>query len=158
MSKERIGVLFVCLGNICRSPTAHGVMLNRIEQAGLSDKLFIDSCGTGSWHVGSPPDERTVKTAKQFGYDLSPLRARKLSASDFSDFDYILAMDARNLADVIKNAPGNYSGTIKLFLDYAKEIDETEVPDPYYGGEEGFLRVINMIEKACDGLIEELSC
>ncbi len=149
-------VLFVCLGNICRSPTAQGVFEKMLADRGLSDKVLVDSCGTGGWHVGSPPDERTVKTAKEYGYDLSHLRARKFAAEDFGKFDYILAMDARNLADVIKHVPRDYQGTIKLFLDYAKDVEVTEVPDPYYGGSEGFTRVIKLIENACQGLIDEI--
>ena len=148
-------VLFVCLGNICRSPTAEGVMRKKLEDAGLSSEIEVDSCGTGAWHVGNPPDDRTISTAKEYGYDLSALRARKLSANDYLKFDHILAMDTRNLADVIKNAPADYKGQIKLFLDYG-DSDELEVPDPYYGGAAGFLRVIQLIETACDGLIAEI--
>ncbi|NRA41818.1 MAG: low molecular weight phosphotyrosine protein phosphatase [Pseudomonadales bacterium] len=147
-------VLFVCLGNICRSPTAEGVMRKKLQQAGLSDTIKVDSCGTGSWHVGSSPDERTISMAEQYGYDLSELRARKLSANDYLRFDYILAMDTRNLADVIKTAPADFQGEIKLLLDFAPG-DELEVPDPYFGGESGFLRVIQLIEAACDGFISQ---
>ena len=150
-------VLFVCLGNICRSPTAHGVFEKMLKDKGLDGEVEVDSCGTGGWHIGSPPDERTVKTAQQFGYDLSHLRARKFAAEDFNKFDYILAMDARNLADVIKHVPNDYVGNIQLFLDYAKGVEVTEVPDPYYGGSDGFTRVIELIENACQGLINELA-
>jgi protein-tyrosine phosphatase len=149
-------ILFVCLGNICRSPTAHGVLLKKAELAGLKDQIEVDSCGTGSWHIGQPPDERTVEAAEARGYDLSELRARRLNASDYKNFDYILAMDTRNLADVIKNAPSDYSGKIKLFLDYAPHFNMTEVPDPYYGGQDGFERVLELIEAACDGLLDEI--
>lgn len=151
-----VKVLFVCLGNICRSPTAHGIFEKMVISAGLQDKIGVDSCGTGSWHVGQPPDERTLKTARERGYDISHLRARKLAAEDFDRFDYILSMDTRNLADVIKKAPADYKGQIKLLLDFSKERNVLEVPDPYYGGDEGFDRIFNMIESACECLLDEL--
>ena len=148
-------VLLVCLGNICRSPTAHGILSHKLKQQGVN--ALVDSCGTGAWHAGSPPDDRAIKVAQSKGYDLSSLRARQLKKNDFDQFDYILAMDARNLADVIKVAPSNYSGVIGLFLDYAKHLDMTEVPDPYYGGSDSFHRVIEMLEQAADGLIENMA-
>ena len=151
-----VRVLFVCLGNICRSPTAQGVFEKLIADEGLQHMVEIDSCGTGAWHIGEPPDERTQKAAKQRGYDLSHLRARKLVDEDFQRFDYILSMDTRNLADVIKRAPYDYGGVIKLFLDYSEERNIIEVPDPYYGGDEGFERVFNIVEGACHGLLKEL--
>lgn len=151
-----VRVLFVCLGNICRSPTAHGVFEKLVKDAGLQHLIEIDSCGTGAWHVGEAPDERTQKKAKDKGYDLSYLRARKLNKEDFEKFDYILSMDTRNLADVIKKAPATYNGTIKLFLDYSQERNILEVPDPFYGDDETFERVFNLVESTCKGLMQEL--
>ena len=148
-------ILLVCLGNICRSPTAQGVLESKLRAH--HSTVVVDSCGTGAWHVGSPPDQRSIDAAQSAGYDLSTLRARQLCDADFVIFDTILAMDARNLADVIKIMPRNYSGTIGLFLDYAKDVEVTEVPDPYHGGIEGFQRVISLAEKASDGLIQQLA-
>ncbi len=150
-------VLFVCLGNICRSPTAQGVFQKIIDDNGLNDRLMVDSCGTGAWHIGNPPDDRTISAAAARGYDLSHLRARKLCAADFETFDYILAMDTRNLADVIKNTPDNYPGRIQLLLDYHEDDNILEVPDPYYGNGEGFERVFTLIESACQSLVKELA-
>ncbi len=147
-------VLFVCLGNICRSPTAQGIFEAKLKQQKL--QIEVDSCGTGAWHVGESPDARSVAAAKIAGYDLSHLKARQLCEQDFEQYDYILAMDARNLADVIKMAPRGYSGTVSLLLDYAQDVDMTEVPDPYHGGDDGFQRVIELVEQASDGLIKQL--
>ncbi len=151
-----IKVLFVCLGNICRSPTAHGVFQQMINDAEMSDRIHVDSCGTGSWHIGHSPDERMQKTAAEKGYDLSQLVARRLSPEDFDRFDYILAMDTRNLADIIKQAPMSYTGRIQLFMDYSEEKKILEVPDPYYGGEQGFTHVVTLIEGGCQGLFDEV--
>ena len=153
---DKTRVLFVCLGNICRSPTAHAVFEEKVKQAGLSHRVQVDSCGTGSWHIGQPPDDRTQKAAAKRGYDLSHLRARRLEHDDFSQYDYILAMDTRNLADVIKKAPMDFSGRIQLFLDYSADKNVLEVPDPYYGQQDGFERVLNLIEEASDGLIKAI--
>ena len=153
---KKTSVLFVCLGNICRSPTAHGVFETLVSQAGLDQHVHIDSCGTGSWHIGQPPDDRTQKAALQRGYDLSRLRARRLEEADFKRFDYILAMDTRNLADAIKVATSNYNGRIQLFMDYAPEESVLEVPDPYYGDEDGFERVLHLIETASKGLLNRI--
>jgi protein-tyrosine phosphatase len=149
-------ILFVCLGNICRSPTAHGILQSKINALGLSGDIQIDSCGTGAWHVGQGPDERAVLAAAKRGYDLSALRARRLSSEDFQECDYILAMDARNLADIMKIMPKEFAGKLKLFLDYAQHFNMTEVPDPYHDGPDGFERVLDMLEAACDGLLIEL--
>lgn len=151
-----INVLFVCLGNICRSPTAHGVFEHMLKQQGLEQYIGVDSCGTGAWHIGQPPDERTLKVAQNRGYDFSHLRARRIGADDFDRFHYILAMDARNLADVIRKAPAGYSGKIQLFLDYHPEKNLLEVPDPYYGGQEGFERVFSLVESTCQNLLAEI--
>lgn len=156
MSNARVNILFVCLGNICRSPTAHGVFIKKLQDAELSDLIHVDSCGTGSWHVGAEPDQRTQAAAMARGYDLSDLRARKFEDQDFGQYDYILAMDVRNLADVIKDAPYDYDGKLQLFLDYSDVEHLSEVPDPYYGGRDGFDRVLSLIESASEGLVKHL--
>lgn len=149
-------VLFVCLGNICRSPTAQAVFEVKAKEAGLDHLLEIDSCGTGSWHIGQEPDERTQKAAMQRGYDMSHLRARRLMPDDFYRFDYILAMDTRNLADVMKKSPEDFKGRVQLLLDYSADKKLLEVPDPYYGEQDGFERVLALVESACDGLLETI--
>lgn len=149
-------VLFVCLGNICRSPTAHGVFAALVERAGLAASIEVDSCGTGGWHVGEPPDGRATVEAGARGYDLRHLRARQLQADDFHRFDYILAMDASNLADLRAARPTGCSGHLGLFLEFAPGRRETEVPDPYYGGDEGFAHVLDLVEEASQGLLREI--
>lgn len=150
------GVLFVCLGNICRSPTAHGVFASQVAGAGLSNSIAVDSCGTGAWHVGEPPDARATAAAALRNYDLSALRARQLSAEDFERFDYILAMDRQNMSDVRALAPAGFRGQIKLLLDYAPQADLREVPDPYYGDGSGFDHVLDLVEMACVSLLQEI--
>lgn len=148
-------VLFVCLGNICRSPTAEGVLRHKVRAAGLEDRIEIDSAGTGDWHVGKAPDARTRATALRRGYDLSSLRARQVSLADFSRYDLILAMDNANLRDLKHLRGSGGKAELDLFLRrYELEIDE--VPDPYYGGEDGFERVLDLVERACDGLLTEV--
>lgn len=149
-------VLFVCLGNICRSPTAHAVFSHQVEAAGLKDRIFIDSAGTGSWHVGEPPDARATATAMLRGYDLSPLRARQVTESDFTSFDYILAMDHSNLVQLEHMRPKDYRGHLGLFLDFHPQPPLREVPDPYYGGEDGFEEVLDLVEAAGLGLLDRL--
>ncbi len=151
-----LGVLFVCLGNICRSPTAHGIFQHRVDRHGLGDRIVVDSCGTGDWHIGHAPDPRSAAAALRRGYDLSELRARQVASDDFLRFDYILAMDAANLRDLQQLRPRDFGGRLDLFLDYARDVDEREVPDPYYGGAEGFDRVLDLVENAADGLLERL--
>lgn len=153
---EKTGVLFVCLGNICRSPTAHAIFQAMVERHGLQQRVMVDSCGTGSWHIGQPPDPRMQRTAARWGYDLSPLRARRLAAEDFGRFQHILTMDTRNMAEVMKKAPNDFAGEIRLLLDYSGEKNVLEVPDPYYGGDDGFERVVTLIESACQGLVDHL--
>jgi low molecular weight protein-tyrosine phosphatase len=163
MSKPPVtSVLFVCLGNICRSPTAHGVFETLRDQRALSHSIEVDSCGTGAWHVGEPPDRRATAEARKRGYDLSHLRARQVEAADFDRFHYILAMDRQNLADLQSMCPVDYAGHLGLFLPFAgapaavaDEIPD-EVPDPYYGGDEGFARVLDMVERASEGLLREI--
>jgi len=147
-------ILFVCLGNICRSPSAEAVFTQKAKEAGL-EHLKIDGAGTGSWHIGSPPDKRATAHAKRRGYDLSVLRARAVCADDFHEFDLILAMDQSNLSDLKGMAPVGSLAKIELFLDY--EPSQTrEVPDPYYGGDNGFEEVLDLVERASDGLIKSL--
>jgi protein-tyrosine phosphatase len=156
-NSETTRVLFVCLGNICRSPTAHGVMLQRLEEKQLHDRMAVDSCGTGGWHTGESPDRRATAAARKRGYDLSGLRARQVVPEDFRHFDYILAMDRANLSELQALRPPEFAGHLGLFLDFAPGSDIDEVPDPYYGGGDGFARVLDLIERACDGLLEALA-
>lgn len=149
-------ILFVCLGNICRSPTAEAVFRALARQRGWDQQLHIDSCGTGGWHAGQAPDPRAVAAAAERGYDLTPLRARQLQWQDFFDFDRILVMDQANLEDVRRAAPLDYSGEIALFLDYAPGQPVREVPDPYHGREDGFARVLDLVEAASEGLLQDL--
>ncbi|MDN6858291.1 low molecular weight protein-tyrosine-phosphatase [Pseudomonas sp. CAN2814] len=147
-------VLFVCLGNICRSPTAEGVFRHKVRAAGLEERIEIDSAGTGDWHVGKAPDARTRAAALRRGYDLSGLRARQVSVADFSRYDLVLAMDNANLRDLKRLRGSSGQAELDLFLRrYELELDE--VPDPYYGGEDGFEQVLDLVERACDGLLAE---
>lgn len=151
-----VNVLFVCLGNICRSPTAHGVFQKLVDDAGFSEKIFVDSAGTSGWHIGEPPDKRASAAALKRGYNLSALRGRQLTQSDFADFNYILAMDSDNLANIKALRPANYNGEVDLLLNYAKNSSITEVPDPYYGGSQGFEHVLDLVEDACRSLLEDI--
>lgn len=153
---KKSSILFVCMGNICRSPTAEGVLRARAVAAGLADMLLIDSAGTHAYHVGAPPDLRSQEFAAQRGIDLSGQRARLVRAQDFVQFDLVLAMDRDNLAALQAACPPEYSHKLALFMQYAKHSSATEVPDPYYGGERGFDIVLDYIEDASDGLIEAL--
>lgn len=155
MKKTR--VLFVCLGNICRSPTAEGVFRKLVHDRGLAEHISIDSAGTAAWHVGSSPDSRTIQAAAERGYDLKSLRGRQAIANDFLDFDYVLAMDESNLANLQDIAPVSHQAKFGLFLDYARNFDEREVPDPYYGGAQGFELVLDLIEDASEGLLDEIT-
>jgi protein-tyrosine phosphatase len=152
-NKQKISVLFVCLGNICRSPTAEGVFAHKAKSLGLDFK--IDSAGTAGYHHGAAPDKRSQDVAKARGYNLSRLKCRKVSEQDFLDFDYIIAMDEANVRDLKRKCPEEYQYKIHLFLDFANsEFDE--VPDPYYGGKRGFELVLDLIEDASDGLLQRL--
>ena len=151
-----VGVLFVCLGNICRSPTAHGVFETLLEQGGWSDLVEVDSCGTGDWHVGGAPDGRATQEAKERVYDLSGQRARQVQREDFLRFDYILAMDKSNLSELRALCPQSYAGRLGLFLEFADGTEHLEVPDPYYGGADGFTQVLDLVELAGRGLLREI--
>lgn len=157
MSVKTIKVLFVCLGNICRSPTAHGVFQYQVNQQGLNKIIEVDSAGTAGWHIGEAPDQRATRTAKQRGYDLSTLRARQVSEADFHRFDYILAMDKANLSELEALQPEDFQGELRLLLDFSDaSVEHAEVPDPYYGSGDGFERVLDMVENACDGLLNSI--
>ncbi|MCU1720819.1 low molecular weight protein-tyrosine-phosphatase [Pseudomonas sp. 5P_5.1_Bac1] len=148
-------VLFVCLGNICRSPTAEGVLRHQLTEAGLADVIEVASAGTGDWHVGKQPDSRTRRAAQLRGYDLSSQRAQQVRVEHFNEYDLILAMDKSNLANLKSLRPGHATAELDLFLRrYDGAIDE--VPDPYYGGEQGFEQVLDLIEAACRRLVIEL--
>lgn len=152
----RTRVLFVCMGNICRSPTAEGVFRHVAEQADLLAHVDIDSAGTIAHHAGEPPDRRATAAAKQRGIDLTGQRARQVRDDDFAAFDHILAMDRDNLADLERRCPDEHKGKLRLFLPLAAGLDTDEVPDPYYGGDEGFERVLDLIEAAARALVDEL--
>lgn len=155
MSYQSQSVLFVCLGNICRSPTAHAVFRQKVQDTKLS--IEIDSAGTAGYHEGAKPDKRSIKHGKKRGYDFSNLAARAVKSSDFEHYDYILAMDAQNYKDLMKKCPSDFQHKVHLFLDFANNYpNQNEVPDPYYGGEKGFEFVLDLVEDASDGLIKHL--
>jgi len=151
-----VKVLFVCMGNICRSPTAEGVFRHKVEQANLSNQISIDSAGTHAYHVGNPPDGRATDAALKRDIDLSSQRARRVNANDFTEFDYVIAMDESNKDDLLSICPAGYEDRIHLFLDFG-DSDATEVPDPYYGQGRGFEIVLNLVENASEGLLKQLS-
>ena len=154
-NKQQTNILFVCMGNICRSPTAEGVFAHFVKEAGLDGRVKIDSAGTHAYHVGEPPDRRARAAAERRGYTLEHIRARRVDARDFERFDYVIAMDRDNLAALKDNAEPEQHGKIRLFLDFASG-PESEVPDPYYGGAAGFERVLDLVEEASRGLLETL--
>lgn len=148
-------ILFVCLGNICRSPTAEGVLRRHLQHAGLADRVEVASAGTGDWHVGQGPDERTCRAALARGYDLSRQRAQQVTPAHFADYDLVLAMDSSNLRDLQALRPGTARGELDLFLRrYGAGVDD--VPDPYHGGADGFEQVLDLIEDACQSLLVEI--
>lgn len=149
MSARPVRVLLVCLGNICRSPTAEGVLRERLRAQGLHGQVEVDSAGTGDWHIGSAPDARSQRHAQRRGYDLSGLRARQVIEADFHRFDLVLAMDEDNLSDLERLKPGGAAAELRLFA-------AVEVPDPYQGGPDGFERVLDIVERGCDALIADL--
>jgi len=151
-----VKVLFCCMGNICRSPTAHGVFYKLLQDEGLIDLVQVDSAGTHAYHVGNPPDERAIAAALRRGIDLRSLRARVVLPADFEHFDYVLAMDRQNYRYLRTICPPGKEHKLRLFLEFAPHLGEKEVPDPYYGGESGFERVLDLVEEAAFGLLEEI--
>ncbi len=149
-----VRVLFVCMGNICRSPVAEGVFRRMLESAGLSDKVYVDSAGTHSYHIGAPPDSRSQATARLRGVELRGLRARQVVVNDFAEFEHVLAMDRDNLEHLLALCPdAALRARVQLFMDFAPDLPEREVPDPYYGGAGGFERVMDLVEEAAQGLL-----
>ncbi|HEB54780.1 MAG TPA: low molecular weight phosphotyrosine protein phosphatase [Gammaproteobacteria bacterium] len=154
--KSEVGVLFVCMGNICRSPTAEGVFRHLLREEGMDRHIHTDSAGTHAYHVGDPPDRRAQATAVARGIDISDLRARRVAEGDFQRFDYVLAMDQDNHAILADLCPPGREERLALFLEFAPEVGLREVPDPYYGGPEGFERVFDMVEAASAGLLAHI--
>ncbi len=150
-------VLFFCMGNICRSPTAHGVFRHKLRQRGLEDVVRVDSAGTHNYHPGDPPDRRSQRAAALRGYDLSDLRARQVSDDDFERHDLLLGMDWDNIALAEERCPPKYRRKLKRLAEYCRRHPATVVPDPYYGGDAGFTHVLDLIEDACDSLLDDLS-
>lgn len=160
MSAEKDGVqfsvLFVCMGNICRSPTAEGVFRKLVAEAGLEERIHIDSAGTIGFHHGAPPDGRAMAAAGARGFDLGSLRARRVVSEDFGRFDLILAMDEDNLADLQRIRPDDARAQLGLLLEYGASSGTKVVPDPYYGGKNGFEQVLDLVTEACAGLVEDV--
>lgn len=155
-STRPVQVLFVCLGNICRSPTAHGVFEKLVRTEGLVGRITVRSGGTGGWHVGEPPDPRTQAHARRRGYELGHLRAAQVGGRDFARADLVLVMDRANLRTVEQLSAPADRAKARLFLDFAPDLAAREVPDPYYGGDDGFERVLDFVEAASRGLLQHL--
>ena len=149
-----VRVLFICMGNICRSPLAQGVFEDVLRREGLEGEVSVDSAGTGAWHVGSSPDERALSAASLRGVDISSQRARRIKPEDCRNFDYVLTMDEENYRAVAGLCRG--SAVVRPFLDFATDSPETAVPDPYYGGPDGFEHVLDLVEEASEGLLEDI--
>ena len=154
-NQHKIGVLFVCMGNICRSPTADGVFQSMVDEQGLSDQIIVDSAGTHSYHIGSPPDLRSQHMAQSRGVDLTGLRARQFESDDFLDFDFLLAMDHANLSNMSSLRPDKARAQLELMLHYSEKFKQKEVPDPYFGND-GFELVFDMISDASEGLLRHI--
>ena len=152
MAGGKVCVLFVCTGNICRSPTAHGVFESMVRDAGLSHYIAVDSAGTYDWHGGDPPDPRARAAARRRGYSLDDMRARPVTYSDFHSFDYILAMDRGHFLDLEHMRPQKSRAEVRMFMEFGRGYEE--VPDPYGGGARGFEIVLDMVEEACAGLLQ----
>ncbi len=151
-----VKVIFVCSGNICRSPTAEGVFRSIVDAAGLSDQIEIDSAGTGSWHEGEWVDARSTEAAQRRGIDLSIIRARQIDRYDYYENDYILAMDGTNFKSLNRTCPEDHRRKITMFLDFAPHLNVRDVPDPYYGGPQGFDYVLDLVEAASKGLLADI--
>jgi protein-tyrosine phosphatase len=152
----QVKVLFVCMGNICRSPTAEAVFKHYVAAANLQDRILSDSAGTHDYHVGEPPDERARYAAHRRGYDMSALRGRQVRAEDFVEFDYLVAMDEDNLRLLKRRCPSEHAHKLMLFMNYSTEGRARNVPDPYYGGAQGFEQVLDLVEDAAQGLLRHL--
>jgi len=153
---EKVKVLFVCMGNICRSPTAEGVFAKLVKERGLEHSFSIDSAGTHAYHIDEAPDLRAQRAAQERGIDLSGLRARKVVYGDFEDFDFLLAMDENNYGLLMAACPETHRGKIRYLLDFAPHLNVREVPDPYYGGAYGFERVLDLVEAAAEGFLDSV--
>jgi protein-tyrosine phosphatase len=153
---KKVSVLFVCMGNICRSPTAEGVFRHLVREAQLEEHVHTDSAGTHAYHVGNPPDVRAQATAERRGIELHDLRARRVAEEDFDVFDYVLAMDQDNYQILSTICPPGYETRLRMFMEFAPHLNIPEVPDPYYGGASGFERVFDMVEEAARGLLEDI--
>ena len=154
-NKDKVAVLFVCMGNICRSPTAHGVFQAMVDEQGLGERIMVDSAGTHGYHIGSPPDTRSQHSARLRGVDLSALQARQFESEDFLDFDFLLAMDHSNLSHMSSLRPERARARLDLMLEYSEKFKQTEVPDPYFGND-GFELVFDMISDASAGLLRHI--
>jgi len=154
-NEDKVAVLFVCMGNICRSPTAHGVFQTMVDEQGLSDRILVDSAGTHSYHIGSPPDIRSQDTAQARGVDLTGLRARQFKSDDFLDFDFLLAMDQSNLLNMSSIRTPKARARLDLMLEYSQKYKQKEVPDPYFGND-GFELVFDLINDASAGLLRHI--
>jgi protein-tyrosine phosphatase len=151
-----IRVLFVCTGNICRSPTAEGVFRDVVERAGLAAQVAVESAGTHAYHSGEGADRRALRAAAERGIDLSEHVARQIARKDFQDFDYVLAMDRENYSHLVAAAPATHRARVALFMDFARELGVSEVPDPYYGRHDGFEHVLDLVEAASEGLLADV--
>ena len=153
-----VRVLFVCLGNICRSPLAEGLFQQKVTAAGLANRVLVDSAGTGGWHVGAPPDARMTATAARHGADLSALKARQLVGHDLREFDHVFVMDKSNLHDTLALDPDGDHGTrVRLFREFDPEPGDYQVPDPYYGGDAGFEHVYAIADRTTDAILRRLA-
>jgi protein-tyrosine phosphatase len=155
-SEKKVSVLFVCMGNICRSPTAEGIFRKVVAEAGLADRIHIESAGTHAYHAGAPPDQRAQAAAARRGVTLTHIRARRIADEDFETFDYIFAMDKDNLGELLERAPEPQREKVRLFLDFAGTGRAAEVPDPYYGGASGFELVLDLVEQASQRLLQRI--
>ncbi len=156
MRIEKIKVLFVCMGNICRSPTAQGAFTRLVQEQKLGGRFEIASAGTHAYHVGEPPDQRSQACALRRGIDLSSIRARRVVAKDYEYYDYLLAMDKENYRNLLQDAPPQYTNKVRLFLEFAPHLTTDEVPDPYYGGANGFEYVLDVVDAAARGLLSSI--
>lgn len=155
--KRKIGVLFVCLGNICRSPSAQGIFQHQVDEARLGDFFLVDSCGTAPFNVGKSPDQRALKATRHYGYNIEAQIARQIDDDDYRTFDYIIPMDRKNMMSLTAWKPADYQGEIRLLMSYhPNNRGNTQIPDPYHEGAEQFFPIIETIEQACAGLLDHI--